>query len=87
MNTFLTLAASITLVWNPNPPAQQIIGYHLWEGFVIPMHPPLYIKNNAIITQSNVTVNFSSGQHICFVTAYSLFGESIRSKGIVVIAP
>jgi len=65
-------AASVTVAWDANPPAEQVTGYTLYEG------------TKALWTGpgTTATVDLTPGPHTLEVTAKNPWGESPRSEPV-----
>lgn len=82
----------VVLTWIPRPSIELVNCYHIWQGFVVPFHAPVFVMLPGDFKQPPARLtNVPAGQQIYFVSAafkvqsrYPL--ESPRSKGTVAVA-
>jgi hypothetical protein len=81
----LSMAHTVQLEWDPNPPGETVTGYKIYEKTASDTEPPVITWKLIGQTAANLTkasIEAPAGIHIYAVSAFNALGESERSNEV-----
>lgn len=76
---YVAQAASVVVYWDPNPPEDEVTGYHVYQSTNV--LGPFDVVATTSGTNATVT-NIDQGQYYFYVTASNFWGESRPSETV-----